>query len=248
MGRCKITENNINKAISNCLVKSRSRDVISKRLSDYYRIKYNVDSFVLTKGVDPLQCKELQFTKIIQNRKIKIVLGGNLFFPPPWPNDLIAGLDILRHDKNIDIEFHIYSSNNFKSEIKYIFVHEILPEPAYNNILHTMDIGYTCCPLHEAGKEFAISSFPTKIVTYIGAGLPFLYHGPEDSIVGDLLKDYKAGIIVESHEPEKLAKGFLDIINNYQDMKNECYRATRNCFDNDLIRKKFMDAILKITQ
>jgi hypothetical protein len=78
----------------------------------------------------------------------------------------------------------------------------------------------------------------------MGAGLPFLYHGPQDSTVGDFLENYRAGTIVESEAPEALARGLREIIDNYSRMRDECRRAMQQCFDARMLRQRLLKAWL----
>jgi hypothetical protein len=106
-----------------------------------------------------------------------------------------------------------------------------------------MHIGYACDPFTASGRHFAATSFPTKIVTYLGAGLPFLYHGPRDSTVGDFLNSYKAGVIVEDQAPEALTDALTSILRNYTSMSRQFQRAARECFEGRVLRDRLFDAL-----
>lgn len=237
-----VDANIVNKVFEQCFINADSRDCISQRMSDSYRNRLNVDSFVLTRGVEINRGEKTADL----SAGLKILMGGDSLCTPPWPNNLLDALKILQETQNIPIEFHAFDKKLGKSG-GFLHVHDMLPEPVFNNLLDTMNIGYAADPLTDLGRKFASTSLPTKVITYIGAGIPFLYHGPEDSTVGDLLKSYKAGIIIESQDSCVLANGFKQIINNYTYMHNECIKAATEYFDIHLLQQKIYGKLRNIS-
>lgn len=234
----------IDEVFARCLRRARSCDCISERLSKHYQEKYQVEPFVLTRGVDLRDHDRSLVTRSFQDR-ISIVLSGHLYCPAPWPQNLLEALAIMRNDKNLPVELHV-TGDSFKHVGKFVFSHGMVPEVKYEELLRKMDIGYASSPLTPSGRELAATSFHTKVVTYIGAGLPFLYHGPQDSTVGDLLQEYQCGVIVESQDSREIMAGFLKVIENYESMRQECCRAARECFDIALMRRKLLDALFRL--
>jgi hypothetical protein len=111
-----------------------------------------------------------------------------------------------------------------------------------------MHIGYACDPLTPLGRRFAASSLPTKIITYIGAGLPFLYQGPKDSTVGDLIDRYNVGIIVESGDAEKIHLGFTHLVRTYSSMSEACIRVAKAEFDSAIIQARVLGGLTSIVR
>ncbi len=63
-------------------------------------------------------------------------------------------------------------------------------------------------PLHfgEEHENFARYSLSTKMVTYIGGGVPILYHGPSSSAAFELLSKHRAAILMPTLVPEEIAR------------------------------------------
>ena len=129
--------------------------------------------------------------------------------------------------------------------MQYVHHPPRLEQTEFDKYLQGLEIGYACDPLTAAGREFAATSFSTKVVTYIGNGLPFVYHGPADSVVGDLVATYKCGVIVESHQPEQILGAFKTVIGDYRSLQQECLKARDELFDTARVRTglfEYMDA------
>jgi hypothetical protein len=71
--------------------------------------------------------------------------------------------------------------------------------------LETADLLYFPLPFAPEHDTFVRLSLSTKLVTYLGSGIPVLYHGPEEAAAAQLLADNDAGILACTEGPEQLA-------------------------------------------
>jgi hypothetical protein len=69
------------------------------------------------------------------------------------------------------------------------------------------DVLYFPLPFEPRYAAFARFSLSTKLVSYLGSGVPILYHGPEDAAAGRLLARHDAAVLVTSPAAEDLANG-----------------------------------------
>ena len=62
-------------------------------------------------------------------------------------------------------------------------------------------------PLHfgEADRPFAAYSLSTKMVTYLGSGLPIVYHGPTGTAAYNILRENRAAALATSLAPNEIA-------------------------------------------
>jgi hypothetical protein len=67
-------------------------------------------------------------------------------------------------------------------------------------------------PFGDEHANFTRYSLSTKMVTYVGSGVPVLYHGPTNSAAFELLKQNDAAVFVTTLNPEDVANtlGQLD--------------------------------------
>lgn len=67
------------------------------------------------------------------------------------------------------------------------------------------DLLYLPLPFGAKYEAFVRFSLSTKMISYLGSGLPILYHGPADAAAGGLLARHRAAICADTLEPEALA-------------------------------------------
>jgi hypothetical protein len=232
----------VRSAFAFCFTRALSRDCISERMRAAYEKRYGVGAFVVTRGVRRLPRPGVRTF----DKGINVVLGGLASnCAPPWPHNLVRALFALRKATGRPVEFHCFDPAVSATE-PFVKVHALLPDKEFEKFLAGMHVGYACDPLTPLGRKFAASSLPTKIITYAGFGLPFVYHGPRDSTVGDFLKTYRAGVIVESEDADDIFRGFLEVVDNYEAMRNSCCVAAAAEFDATIIRARVLGTISKI--
>jgi glycosyltransferase involved in cell wall biosynthesis len=71
--------------------------------------------------------------------------------------------------------------------------------------LEEADLVYLPLPFGESFEPFVRLSLSTKLVTYLGSGVPILYHGPRIAAVADLLAENDAAFIQTALDPDSLA-------------------------------------------
>ncbi|MEO7166281.1 MAG: glycosyltransferase [Spartobacteria bacterium] len=68
------------------------------------------------------------------------------------------------------------------------------------------DLLYLPLPFQKEQDLLVRFSFSTKMVTYLGSGIPVLYHGPQSSAVYDSLRQHDAALLTESSDPAVVAQ------------------------------------------
>ena len=71
-------------------------------------------------------------------------------------------------------------------------------------------------PLHfgEADLPFSVYSLSTKMVTYLGSGIPILYHGPPATAAYNVLRNHRAAALVTSLQPDEIADALSSLFNH----------------------------------
>jgi len=233
-----IKESRRNKAshyFKNLLSKADSIDVISTRMQTLYKKLYDVDAMVITRSIPD----DFPQNDAINPSAKTIVMAGYGNASEPWPKPLLKACEELNKKENyqlllFDPKLRKYESNN-------VTVSNLINETEFNEILKSTTFGYACDDLDAKRIHFAQLSLPTKIITYIGAGIPFIYHGPKDGTVGDLLSQYETGIIIDTNNKNDLVNGFLKLESNYQFYQNNCHLARQTLFSQRQVQKLFFD-------
>jgi len=110
--------------------------------------------------------------------------------------------------------------------------------------LTQVDVLYLPLPLDRRHELFTRFSLSTKLVTYLGSGLPIVYHGPADAAAGRLLADHDAAAMVTSLDPAELADvvGGLDPVRR-RELAENALRLARLRFRLEDQQQAFRDAV-----
>jgi glycosyltransferase involved in cell wall biosynthesis len=80
------------------------------------------------------------------------------------------------------------------------------------NIMSQTDVGYVPYWFDERYGLSVRLCFPGKVTTYLAAGRPILYHGPEDSSVVDFLERFPAGLGCHSMDEDDIVEALRRLI------------------------------------
>ncbi|MFK4492814.1 MULTISPECIES: hypothetical protein [unclassified Bradyrhizobium] len=78
------------------------------------------------------------------------------------------------------------------------------------------DILYCPYPYATSMADVAKLSFPSKIPTYLAAGRPILFHGPDYAGPAQYLKSTGAGFICQSMDPDAVYDGLMHLVEDAQ--------------------------------
>lgn len=96
-------------------------------------------------------------------------------------------------------------------DVKEVKILPYADEPQIQRDMENADFLYMPMPFGSEHENFARYSVSTKMVTYIGSGLPILYHGPTTSAAYNLLHQHNAAIFLTSLDPGEIAGSLASI-------------------------------------
>ena len=102
------------------------------------------------------------------------------------------------------------------------------------NDLTKADLLYLPLPFGPKDEFFVRFSLSTKMVTYLGSGIPILFHGPKESAAHVLLSDAGAAFCFDSLEASELAKLLAGVAGNPELGRQHALKAM------ELARAKFL--------
>ena len=205
-------------AISTCLAETwREADVrfvISNELGQEYNRRYGTREFVVvTDGLD----------------RVAPV-------PRPAPSQLriyFMGLFHLEYERNVEalIEaLQLLSSEPGVAQTYSITLrcHDLRPalrkksrlvrvlpfgsDAELQDDFATADLLYLPLPFGEQHRALGAYSLSTKMVTYLGTGIPILYHGPVGTAAHILLSKHRAAALVTSLDAKEIARSLIDLL------------------------------------
>jgi len=108
------------------------------------------------------------------------------------------------------------------------------------------DVLYFPLPFGKENVSFVRYSLSTKLVTYLGTGLPILYHGPREAAAGQLLAQHDAAVMVDSLKPTVLAAAFEEIEYRGRKIAQNGLKLGKDQFRLRDQQKKFWSAIKSV--
>lgn len=79
-------------------------------------------------------------------------------------------------------------------------------------LLSRMTVGYVPFWFDDAFAEHVQLSFPTKLATYVAAGLPVFYHGPYESSPRAFLNRFPVGVGCHSLDPDEIIRSLEQLV------------------------------------
>jgi glycosyltransferase involved in cell wall biosynthesis len=134
------------------------------------------------------------------------------------------------------------------AEGNFIRVLPFADEEQIEHDLEEADLLYLPLPFDDIHAPFVRFSLSTKLITYLGSGVPILYHGPSESAVSELLAQHDAAFSVHSLEPAELANPLRDFPGNRgraDSIVSHALALARTQFSLPRIREKFWNTISK---
>lgn len=193
--------------------RAEGRLVISDALGQEYGRRYGQQSYtIVTDGLDKIPSKP----KIRPINSFRIYFMG-LFHISYELNfrSLVKALRILqqhRPDWHIALTCRCGFIN--PEVIGDQFPVTLLPFASDQEIMRDMeqaDIVYLPLPFGQKYESFVLYSLSTKMITYLGSGLPIIYHGPVKAAASQLLAQHQAAILINSLDPNCIAETLMKV-------------------------------------
>ncbi|MBA3273632.1 MAG: hypothetical protein H0T11_07145 [Chthoniobacterales bacterium] len=184
-----------------------ARFVISDSLGEEYCRRYGQHSYqVVTDGLTQVHVPRA----VTSHARLHIYFMG--LFHMAYERNLRALLDALailkREEPALDVTVLLRCEHVRAHVTAGEIPVKVLPfgdEAQVQRDMETADLLYM--PLHfgDEHANFARYSLSTKMVTYIGSGLPILYHGPDNSAAYSLLSKHRSAITITTLAPDEIA-------------------------------------------
>jgi glycosyltransferase involved in cell wall biosynthesis len=122
------------------------------------------------------------------------------------------------------------------------------PEARVHDDLKRADLLYLPLPFGAEFEPLVRLSLSTKLVTYVGSGVPILYHGPKMSVAYELLAAHSAALFHTSLNIDSLTEALCRIYDDPQsalEISSNALKLARSHFRLSDQRAKFWNAIMR---
>lgn len=111
--------------------------------------------------------------------------------------------------------------------------------------LETADVLYFPLPFEEKYAPFTRYSLSTKLVTYLGTGLPIFFHGPEQSAAGRLLHRNEAAAPATTLDPDQMMEAIQQLLAERSTIVNNALDLAQSRFQRKDQQRRFWSLIEK---
>jgi hypothetical protein len=225
---------------------ARGAFVISDEIGQEYSRRYGERQYsVVTDGLKRVADAPQQRP----NRSLRLYFMG--LFHNTYAQNLRAALDALkivrsRHpdwDLAVTCRCGAISLATYQDDVP-IRVLPFAPEVEVEKDMQSADLLYQPMAFQEQARAFARFSLSTKMITYLGSGLPIFYHGPEDSAAGKLLARHDAAAICTTLDPEKISEQLYATIERREAIANNALALARSQFMIADQQRRFWEPII----
>lgn len=194
----------LRKNVSQLITNSSQLFVISPKMKTEYDKIFNVNSKILTKGID-YSDKEFKPYKVVE--PIKMVYMGQIIYDRL---SVLQELGKIIDDINVvgkKIQLDIYTTNHIDEEIKSsitrkgnVKFNEPVPYDMVAKVIDEHDVVVYVESLNKQYEHVARLSFSTKITDYLASGKCVLAIGPKNIAPMEYLKNEDAAIVANSYD------------------------------------------------
>jgi glycosyltransferase involved in cell wall biosynthesis len=224
------------------------RFVISRQLGDEYCRRYGVREFItVTDGIATVTSEP----RTIAAEKLRIYFMG-LFHIGYEANlrILVAAITRLRAERPaLELSLTMRCGELRSHLTEGVDGVRILPFGSEADVradLENADLLYLPLPFGTEFEHFTTLSLSTKLVTYLGSGLPIVYHGPSNSAGCQLLQEHRAAFLVTSKDAAAMAMTLDSVSTDPAAARAVTVRALELARSQFMLadqRRKFWDAI-----
>jgi hypothetical protein len=195
--------------------------VISDEIGQEYSRRYGAREYqIVTDGLTYVA----EAPQSRPSRSLRVYFMG--LFHPGYRANLRAVLDALKIVRSQHPDWDI----SVTSRSGYILCSVNTDASEVETDLLSADLLYQPLPFEAELANFGRFSMSTKMVTYLGSGLPILYHGPEDAAAFKLLTGHRAAIMCTTLDAETIAKQLVEAASNREIIVNNALALARARF------------------
>lgn len=215
-----------------------TRGVASEGMASMYEHRWGLDSLVLRQTITPV-------ARPVEEPRSAFVIAlcGTMIVPAEFRAFLDA-MDLLGWEVDRRrIEFlWIGEARGHEGELPpQVKVTGWVSHKRSLELLSHVDLGYSGLWFDPVRRPIVESSFPSKIISYVSAGVPVFYHGPDYGTPRNFMEAFPVGFGCHDLAPRAIADAIEHIIrspNALTDARDEAVRAVAAEFTPQILAQR----------
>lgn len=210
--------------------------VISDEMQREYKTRYGIDSIVVRYGIDAA-LRQAPRTRRVSPSQFTIACAGNLYATQAWGALLSALTSIDWCLDGRDVTVRLLGGCDIRLQAPGRMRIEYLGWRSQQEMLALIseaDVAYLPYWFDESHTVAAHLSFPAKLSSYLAAGVPVLFHGPEASSPVHFLRRFPAGRCCHSLEASPIIESLR--LAGASEFRTSAAQAARKALDEELDR------------
>ena len=217
-------------------MEAASRGVASEGMAAMYRDRWGLPSLVLRQTIAPAAPQPAK-------ARNAFVLGlcGTMIVPAEFRAllDALALLDWTVDDRPIEF-FWIGEPDADQRDLpQQVRWTGWVSHSRSLELLANVDLGYSGLWFASDRRPIVESSFPSKIISYLSAGVPVFYHGPDYGTPARFLSEFPAGFGCHTLDPAEIAADIQSIVRSPEALRGARRAAVR------AVAAEFTPAVLR---
>jgi len=189
------------------LHKSERVSVTGSAMQRVFWRDYGIDSVSIVHGIN----RDLWHAGLASPRvsnELIIVFAGSLYAKREWNAllDAVETTNAIIAKRRVVIRYFGQFPRTGVRKAPFVEFMGTLPPDVTLRALSGADIAYLPYWFDEKYSYVVRTSFPSKLSTYLAAGLPVLYHGPKDSSPTEFFSVYPVGLCCHSHGAKDISE------------------------------------------
>jgi hypothetical protein len=212
LGLDRFTSRVLLKNFSHTLKSSLRCSTASEGMQAEYKRQYGVDSLILNQSANPIQWQPP--AQYRQSGEFVIGFAGNLYANQEWSALLKALSSVGWCIGGREIKIRVLSPYLDLRGTNAMRVEYLGWQPVDETLRLLAQTDVTYLPYwFDKDRELSVRQcFPGKLSTYLAAGRPVFYHGPEYASVAQFLQRYPAGYNCYSLDPARILEGVVRLM------------------------------------
>ena len=232
------------KAADYLYVNAVARDAISEPMLADLRTRTGCQGTITRAGLEPKDFGYIEGKKETTTEEIRIAYAGSIVGEETFIL-FVQAMGRLRSKLSKPVTLELFSAHSYRArrwfDSSWMREHGLVSEEALSNALKNFTWGFAPMFLTDEDPRYNRFSLPTKLATYMAAGLPVIVIGHPESTLVKLARIYQIGCCITSGEVSVIENELfstLSILNPWSHFRSEIQRCALAEFDGKHMRER----------